>query len=173
MADAIRCIPYHTFNDHSKCGDWCGYIRDKENYDHKVIPGGFEDERLFADRKNIFDKLADNAQKFSSGASSNSNESLNATMMSKHPKSRCYSTTASADFRTQKALLKRRQLIKSVSYKQRRNELKRNRAALLHRKENVEGVTYENNCSLLSEPAIEEQVTCSDFINDSEENPVQ
>lgn len=210
MADAIRCIPYHTFNDHSKCGDWCGYIRDKENYDHKVIPGGFEDERLFTDLKNIFDKLAGNAQKFSSGASSNSNESLNATMMSKHPKSRCYSTTASADFRyacavgqknlgekytqeilekislspgkhhsrhvsrAQKALLKRRQLIKSVSYKKRRNELKRNRAALLHRKENIEGVTYESNCSLLSEPAIEteKQVTCPDFINDSDENPV-
>lgn len=65
MEDAIGSIAYHTFNDHSKCGNWCSYIRDKENYDHKVIPGGFEDEGLFLELKNIFKKLATNAQKFS------------------------------------------------------------------------------------------------------------
>ncbi|KAK0159825.1 hypothetical protein PV327_010897 [Microctonus hyperodae] len=156
-ANAIRYIPYHTFHDHSKCGEWCGYVRNKENYDHKIIPGGFEDEQLFADLTNIFDKLADNAQKFSSGASSNSNESLNATMMSKHPKSRCYSTTVSADFRYACAKAK---------------ELKKNRTALLHRRENIEGVTYKSNCTLLTEPAIvgEDQVTYPDFITDSDEN---
>lgn len=52
--------------------------------------------------------------------------------------------------------------------------MRRNRAALRYRKENIEGVTYESNCSLLSEPAIqaEEQVTCPDFVNDENENPV-
>ncbi|XP_048514968.1 uncharacterized protein LOC125501888 [Athalia rosae] len=176
MAEAIRCIPYHTFNDHSKCGNWCGFIRDKENYDHKVIPGGFEDKNLFTDLKNIFEKLAENAKKFSSGASSNSNESLNATMMSKHPKSRCYSTTASADFRYACAVGQKNLGEKYTQeiLKTKRNELKRNRAALRYRKENVEGVTYESNCALLSEPAIqtEEQVTCPDFVNDPNENPV-
>lgn len=40
MADVIRCIPHHTFNDHIKCGEWSSYVLDKEKYDHKVIPGG-------------------------------------------------------------------------------------------------------------------------------------
>ncbi|XP_018314208.1 uncharacterized protein [Mycetomoellerius zeteki] len=99
LADAIQCIPYHAFNDHSKCGTWCGYIIDKENYDHRIIPGGFHDFQLFESLREIFDKLASNAQKFSAGASSNANESLNAIMASKAPKSRCYSMLESADFR--------------------------------------------------------------------------
>jgi len=45
-----------------------------------------------------YDKLADNAEKYSTGASSNINESLNAIMASKAPKSRYYSMSASADF---------------------------------------------------------------------------
>lgn len=36
---------------------------------------------------------------FSAGASSNVNKSLNASMASKAPKSRCYSLTASSDYR--------------------------------------------------------------------------
>lgn len=99
LANAVRSIPYHVFNDHTKCGTWCGFVENEENYDHKIIPGGFHDQRLFEELKNIFDKLASNAQKFSTCASSNANESLNATMASKAPKSRCYSMTASADFR--------------------------------------------------------------------------
>jgi hypothetical protein len=47
MADAICCILYHTFNDHSKCGTWCGYLKDKVNYDHKIVPGGFKEQQLF------------------------------------------------------------------------------------------------------------------------------
>ena len=47
LARAIEAIPYHAFNNHEKCGNWCGYIRDKENYDHSTIPGGFHDPKLF------------------------------------------------------------------------------------------------------------------------------
>ncbi|XP_011858949.1 PREDICTED: uncharacterized protein LOC105556464, partial [Vollenhovia emeryi] len=99
MAQAIQCIPYHAFNDHSKCGTWCGFVKNPENYDHTIIPGGFHDKKLFEDLKNIFDRLAANAEKFSAGVSSNVNESLNASMASKAPKSRCYSLTASSDYR--------------------------------------------------------------------------
>lgn len=51
LATAIRSIPYHAFNDHSQCGTWCGYHEDKENYVHKVVPGGFEDPLLFEELK--------------------------------------------------------------------------------------------------------------------------
>ncbi|XP_071578827.1 uncharacterized protein [Temnothorax nylanderi] len=99
MARDIQCIPYHAFNNHSKCGMWCGFVKDPENYDHTIIPGGFHDKELFEALKDIFDRLAANAHKFSAGASSNVNESLNASMASKAPKSRCYSLTASSDYR--------------------------------------------------------------------------
>ena len=45
------------------------------------------------------DQFATNAEKKTSGASSNANESLNATMASQAPKSRCYSISALADYR--------------------------------------------------------------------------
>lgn len=99
MADAVRNIPYHAITDHSRCGSWYGFTQDSENYDHRIIPGGIQDPELFEVLREIFDKLAKNADKYSAGASSNANESLNATMASKAPKSRCYSKTASADFR--------------------------------------------------------------------------
>lgn len=64
------------------------------------IPGGIRDPELFEALREIFDKLAKNAERYSTGTSSNINESLkNATMASKAPKSRCYSKSASADFR--------------------------------------------------------------------------
>ncbi|XP_015189531.1 PREDICTED: uncharacterized protein LOC107073407 [Polistes dominula] len=99
MAATIRSIPYHAFNKHEKCGQWCSYIQDKENYDHKTVPGGLTDIRLFDELKTIFDNVANNAEKFSVGASSNVNESLNASMASKTPKSKCLSLSASSNYR--------------------------------------------------------------------------
>lgn len=44
--------------------------------------------------------------------------------------------------------------MKTPAYKKRRMLLKKLRSAVRHRKEGVEGVTYETNCALLTEPAI-------------------
>ena len=49
--------------------------------------------------KEIFERLGANAEKFASGAPTNVNESLNASMASYAPKSRCYSMTSAADHR--------------------------------------------------------------------------
>jgi hypothetical protein len=46
MADAIHCILYHAFNDHNNCDTWSGYLQDKGNYDHKIVPGVFNDQQL-------------------------------------------------------------------------------------------------------------------------------
>lgn len=56
MADVLRSISHHTFNDHSLFANWCGYIQDKETYDHKIVPGGFQDPNLFNELKDIFYK---------------------------------------------------------------------------------------------------------------------
>jgi hypothetical protein len=92
MADAIRSIPYHAFNYHSKCGMWCGYLHDDVNYDHKIVHEVSNDQRLFEEVKDIF---SENSFTYRETFM----QCLNATMASKAPKSQCYSMTASADFR--------------------------------------------------------------------------
>jgi len=47
MSAAIKNIPFHCFNDHSNCGDWCGYNEDPEKYKHSTIENGFADIKLF------------------------------------------------------------------------------------------------------------------------------
>lgn len=64
MAKAVRSMPHHAFNDHSLCGDWCGFHKNND-YDHSIVPGGLHDLNLFSALKTIFYKLADNAEKFS------------------------------------------------------------------------------------------------------------
>ncbi|XP_032683875.1 uncharacterized protein LOC116850084 [Odontomachus brunneus] len=108
--------------------------------------GGFHDPQLLSALQEIFHKLADNAEKYSTGASSNFNESLNATMASKAPKSRCYSTSASADFRFACA----------AGQKNIGEGYTQEIAKKVHLSpEKKKGVTYQSNCSLLSEPAVE------------------
>ncbi|XP_011860412.1 PREDICTED: uncharacterized protein LOC105557707 [Vollenhovia emeryi] len=99
LAAAIKNIPFHAFNQHDNCGDWCNYAKDPENYVHTTVLGGFQNDRLFQELKKLFDKLAANAEKFSTGASSQANESLNNIMSRKAPKAICYSLSESADFR--------------------------------------------------------------------------
>lgn len=92
---AIKNIPFHAFNIHSNCGNWCGYTTNPENYKHKTVPQDFSNQILFEELKNMFNKLGDNADKFAAGASSQPNESLNAIMAWKCPKANCYSSRIS------------------------------------------------------------------------------
>jgi len=57
--------------------------------------------------KKLFNKLANNAEKFSTGASSQANESLNSIMSKKAPKAVCYSLSESADFRYASAVVQK------------------------------------------------------------------
>lgn len=91
ISATIINIPYHAFNYHDNCGDWCGFVRDPETYDHKTIPGGFKNKVFFEVLKDQFAKLAANSDQFAVGSSSQANESLNCTMARKCPKSTCNS----------------------------------------------------------------------------------
>ncbi|XP_034945862.1 uncharacterized protein [Chelonus insularis] len=202
MANAVRNISYHVFNYHDNCGLWCGYVQDKENYDYKIIPGGFDDLQLFAALQDIYNKLGDNAEKYSAAASSNANESLNNTMASKARKSCCYSMSASADFRfsctigqknigegyiqeiekvknlspgkfladhvqrVQEKTGKKRLFKNLLEAKRARIDRKKKRTALRHRKGDNEGVTYESNCALFGEPAVQLE---EDYLQEEEE----
>ncbi|KAF2885904.1 hypothetical protein ILUMI_20271 [Ignelater luminosus] len=90
MANSIRQILDHAFNNHQKCGRWCGYQHDKENYQHKIINGGFAEKSLYEALIKICNQLANNVGKFVNATSSQLNENLNAMMASKVPKSHCY-----------------------------------------------------------------------------------
>ena len=107
MADAIKNIPYHCFNNHSNCGTWCGYLNDPDNYKHSVIGDGFKNDSLFEALKSLFDNLSKNTDRFSAGVSSNANESLNATIVSKAPKSRTYGMSTSGNIRVACAVNKK------------------------------------------------------------------
>jgi len=107
IAKAIENIPFHCFNEHSNCGSWCGYNIDPENYFHTNIGDGFQSDVLFEALKDIFSNLASKSSQFICGASSNANESLNAMIVSKAPKTRLYGKTASSDIRVACAVNKK------------------------------------------------------------------
>ena len=89
LANGIRNIPYHCLNLPANCGEWCKYSKDPELYKHLVIGEGFKVPHLFNLLMNIFDNMADKANEFAGGVSSNPNESFNAMLASKSPNPSC------------------------------------------------------------------------------------
>ena len=99
MAAAIKNIPYHAFNIHDNCGQWCGYVQSKENYKHATVVGGLKNQILFEELKTIFFKLSENAETFVSCTSTQGNESLNNIISRKAPKSVPYECSEPYDYR--------------------------------------------------------------------------
>ncbi|KAK0076364.1 hypothetical protein PV325_005506 [Microctonus aethiopoides] len=164
MSQAIRNIPYHAFNHHNNCGNWCSYKSDPDNYQHANIGDGFNDENY--------------------GASSHPNENLNAMIVSKAPKTRLYSKSASGDGRVACAISKKNigekyatDLTQSLTIlsgnyskkfcskvdcfrqnryansvtraaKLKRIALKKSKTALKNKNETKEGIIYESNIGL-------------------------
>ncbi|KAF2883108.1 hypothetical protein ILUMI_23063 [Ignelater luminosus] len=167
IANSLRNIPNHTFNNHSNCADWCRYAKNPTTYEHRVIKGGFQSPKLFEDLKTIFDKLADNVERFAAGASSQANESLNATMATakKRLLSPSVHTTKYIDRRSK--LAKRRYLnVKRPEFKRRRLFLKEQRANLRKKKEDMEGTQYESNMGLLSTNVAHDSIFNTDGVNE-------
>jgi len=100
LAACIQNIPDHMYNKHETCGDWCKRI-DNSNSQTVVL----KDELLYTKLQETFLKYANNASKFCVAASSQANESLNSMIVSKAPKTNCYSKSESADYRVSCAVL--------------------------------------------------------------------
>ncbi|XP_058793782.1 uncharacterized protein LOC131665724 [Phymastichus coffea] len=122
MADAGRNIPNHSFNLHALCGPWCKFKENPTSYHHSVIGEGFKEANLYNASLEIFDDLADKAQQYSAGASTNPNESMNASII--------YLCT---NARVQKA---------TTIFDKKENKLRKKTAL-------TEGCTYETECQLL------------------------
>ena len=58
-------------------------------YKSTVVSDVFNNENLYENLKNLLDALATKTARFSTEPSSNQNESLNATIVSKAPQCRC------------------------------------------------------------------------------------
>ncbi|XP_017888613.1 uncharacterized protein LOC108630062 [Ceratina calcarata] len=99
MAASIKNIPFHAFNVHDNCGEWCGYLRNKENYEHRTVRGGLKNGILFEELKTVFQKLSDNAEAFVCCGSTQANESLNNIISKKAPKAVPYDCSESYDYR--------------------------------------------------------------------------
>ena len=89
---AIKTIVPHAFGEHDKCGAWCQYKTDPENYTHKHTPNGedLQGEKLKEELSAVFNKLASNAAKIAPYASTKDVESFNNIVATKAPKSRHY-----------------------------------------------------------------------------------
>lgn len=95
VREALLNIPYHLFDDHTKCGTWCKGEIDAEN----VASFRLQNKVLFEILKQEFLHFSENAKQYAAAASSQANESSNNSMASHAPKRVSYSTSESADFR--------------------------------------------------------------------------
>ena len=111
--DGLRCaldaIPGHMFGDHTSCGmSWCGFVQrlgpnlpDAKPYRHSSLRGGSDltSEDLKQGLTAILRRFSANAEKLAPRGSSQRNESLNSTIVSKTTKTRHYGGTAQNDYR--------------------------------------------------------------------------
>ncbi|XP_043475871.1 uncharacterized protein LOC122507311 [Leptopilina heterotoma] len=100
MSTAIKNIPFHYFNKHNNCGSWCtNRLENDESLSVSCRTEYLKNPKLFEELQELFNDLAKNTHRFAACASSQANESFNAMVASKAPKSRSYSTSKSFDYR--------------------------------------------------------------------------
>ncbi|KAJ8678072.1 hypothetical protein QAD02_013859 [Eretmocerus hayati] len=107
MIAVIQNIPYHAFNYHNDCGDWCGFKKNPDNYVHSTMGDGLCDERLFEALKSLFEDLASKCPQFAAACTSNQDESMNHSIVSYAPEARVYAKSPSGVTRVACAVSKK------------------------------------------------------------------
>lgn len=112
LKKAILNIPNHVFDQHDECGNWCGFKKDPQNYQHKRLPKiwkGSEDDRLSLKSclQDICQRFASKSGSLAACLTSNSNESFNFLVTTLAPKNRHYGGSFSLDRRIDSAVLKK------------------------------------------------------------------
>lgn len=104
VSAAIDSIVPHAFGEHSKCGEWCQFLKD-EKAKHKSLPHGLDlkGDTLQTELSSIFKIFSQNAGKLAPCGSSLANESFNNSVASKAPKARHYSGSESLDYHVKAA----------------------------------------------------------------------
>ncbi|XP_046408211.1 uncharacterized protein LOC124172766 [Ischnura elegans] len=106
LRKAIMNIVPHSFDCHGECGPWCGFVKDPVTYFHRGLPRGLglEGETLCASLNKVFEKFGNIANSLAPCGSTQGNESFNAIVASKAPKSRHYGSSESNDYRVAAAV---------------------------------------------------------------------
>ena len=99
ITTGLKAVVEHMFGNHTYCQEWCGFIKNSENYKHANLPYGKDltDESLHKSLSKLFTSL--NANKLAFLSSTQANESFNNTVASKAPKAKHYSDSSSLHFR--------------------------------------------------------------------------
>lgn len=108
LAAALQACYLHPFGDHTKCGTWCGFLKDPA-YRHPNLPYGKDltDQNLKTDLEALFKTFIDSKEKLACLGSSQGNESFNNTVASKAPKTRHYCGSSSLSTRVKMAALQK------------------------------------------------------------------
>lgn len=107
LKNNLNSIPCHVFGDHSLCSeDWCGYIKDPENYKPRNLPYSkyLTGEDLLKDLKALFSLFSNTSEKLCSTGSTQSNENFNRVVSAKNPKTHFYGGSESTSFRVAAAV---------------------------------------------------------------------
>lgn len=144
LANTLRNLPDHFFGHHENCGDWYRTSADNDSKPHTL---NLQNNEVYLELKELFDKFANNAPKFAVAASSQANESFNNIVAHKAPKNNCYSLSESCSYRVASAvatknegdshvLLEVNQKLSvspgkhTASYMAKKDEIKKRRAAI-------------------------------------------
>lgn len=106
LENNLRAIPFHVTGDHSKCGDWCGFVKQPEGYKPKNLPYGkyLQGNGILTDLQKVFEYFLKNVDRLLNMGSTQANESFNNIVASKHPKNRFYGGSESTAFRVAAAV---------------------------------------------------------------------
>ncbi|KAL4229161.1 hypothetical protein ACF0H5_012199 [Mactra antiquata] len=88
-ARQIQQIVPHSFGDHIKCDQWCGFLKNPETYKHGSLVKDLYGQELRDDLTAVFNVFSQNAEKIAPGGSTKEIESFNNMVASKAPK-RCH-----------------------------------------------------------------------------------
>ena len=106
---AVLSIIPHSYEDHEKCGKWCGFPKSSSTHKHKYLPYGKDltDPSLREDLDKFLFQLAECGEKTTFFGSSQSNETLHNIIGNKALKVLHYGESESMDFRSAAAVCQR------------------------------------------------------------------
>ncbi|CAC5380286.1 unnamed protein product [Mytilus coruscus] len=107
LKETLTAIVPHSFVIHDKCGNWCN--KSTENNFHKYLPRGkpLTDDALRRNVQNIYDTVANNAERLAPAGSPKDVESTNNIYASKAPKRFCFSKSENLKARVSAAVLQK------------------------------------------------------------------
>ena len=132
---ALVNVGPHSYGEHESCGEWCGYLRNSERYEHATLPYGRDltDLNLKKDLNKIFENFADRSEELASSGLTQANEAINSIVGSKALKIRHYGDCESSDCRCAAPVCKKNEGHSYIQAVQQKLGIKTDSVCLQHR----------------------------------------